>query len=221
MSNNTFDKKSSSNSEEHKGNGHAVNQVMDGGDGSRRLPLKGTYVPNDTESVDVFRLLDQLEELPEKAKNLPLKMLYGFDHEKFYYLVLKIRANLPEDMKKAQKIARESERIVGAAKDQAELQLESIRMQANSLIDDAKREAELIVDQAKRKAAEMLEANELARLATEQANEIIRNAETESKEIRKGADDYAGDVLNSLDSPVQKVLSGVKKSQEMFESSRR
>lgn len=221
MSNNTFDKKSSSNSEEYKGNGHSTDHVVEGGNGSSRLPFKGTYVPNDTESVDVFRLLDQLEELPEKAKNLPFKMLYGFDHEKFYYLVLKIRANLPEDMKKAQKITRESERIVVAAKDKADLEMESVRMQANSLIEDAKRDAEYILDQAKKQAGHMLEANELARLANDQASEIIKNAEVEAREIRKGADDYAGDVLNSLDSAVQKVLSGVNKSKEMFEAARR
>ena len=92
-------------------------------------------MPPNNEAVDIFRLLDQLEDLPEKARHLPFKTLVGFDQEQFYYLVLKVRANLPDDMKKAQRVARDSERIVDQARDTATEQLESSRVEAARVLE--------------------------------------------------------------------------------------
>ena len=198
---------------------------------TRSLPLKGNYTPVENETVDVFRLLDQLEELPEKAKHLPFNTLIGFDNEQFYYLVLKIRANLPDDMKKAQRVARDSERIVDEARDVAVQQLESGRVEASRLLEQAKRdseqaleaarsEANRIVESARQQAAAMIEKNEIMRMATSQAHDLIRSAETESSEIRKGADDYARDVLANLETVMGKAISTVQRGRETLDKAR-
>jgi cell division septum initiation protein DivIVA len=168
--------------------------------------------------VDIFRLLDKLEELPDQAKHLPLKLMYGFDHEKFYYLVLKIRANLPEDLKKAQKVAMETERIVDEAKDAAEQQKETGRIHANRILEDARREADQILEAARQESARLVSSSEVVRLASAQAREVLNNVETEASEIRKGADDYAADVLTNLEQAVDKTLTGVKKNKAIFQS---
>lgn len=181
--------------------------------------------------MDVFRLLDELEELPEKSRHLPFNTLIGFDHEQFYYLVLKIRANLPDDMKKAQRVARDSERIVDEARDVAVQQLESGRVEASRLLEHAKAdsdralesaraEANRIIESARHQAAAMIEKNEIVRMATAQAHEIIRSAETESSEIRKGADDYAKDVLANLENIMGKAISTVQRGRETLDHAR-
>jgi vacuolar-type H+-ATPase subunit H len=198
---------------------------------ARSLPLKGNFNPVENETVDVFRLLDQLEELPEKAKHLPFNTLLGFDHEQFYYLVLKVRANLPDDMKKAQRVARDSERIVDEARDVATQQLESGRVEASRLLEQAKSdsekaleaartEANRIVESARQQASAMIEKNEIIRMATAQAHELIRSAETESSEIRKGADDYAKDVLANLETVMGKAIATVQRGRESLERAR-
>jgi vacuolar-type H+-ATPase subunit H len=198
---------------------------------TRSLPLKGNFAPVENEAVDVFRLLDQLEELPEKAKHLPFNTLVGFDHEQFYYLVLKVRANLPDDMKKAQRVARDSERIVDEARDVAVQQLESGRVEASRLLEQAKTdsertmelaraEANRIVESARQQASAMIEKNEIMRMATGQAHELIRSAETESSEIRKGADDYAKDVLANLEAVMSQAISTVQRGRETLERAR-
>src|SRR5258706_15938386 len=99
-------------------------------------------------------------------------MLVGFDREKFYYLVLKIRANLPDDMKKAQRVARDSERIVDEAREAAVQQLESsrqegvrtvegARVEAARMTANAREEANRIVEQARSQAAAMVEKSEV------------------------------------------------------------
>ena len=197
----------------------------------RPLPPTGVYVPPDSETVDVFRLLDELEDLPEKAKHGWFNTLVGFDSEKFYYLVLKIRANLPDDMKRAQRVARDSERIVDEAKDAAVQQLESSRVESSRVIEVAKaeqtrivekaqEEARRTVDQAKLQAAQMVDKSEIQQLATAQAHETIRRAENEANEIRKGADDYAKDVLANLEGVMGKALSTIQRGREQLDKAR-
>lgn len=182
--------------------------------------MKGSYTPPDVENVDIFRLLDQLEELPEKARHLPFNTLVGFDHEQFYYLVLKVRANLPEDMKKAQRVARDSERIVDEARDVATHQLETGRVEAGKLLEESKGEATRIIENARLQAASMIDNSEVNKMATVQAHEIIRSAETEASEIRKGADEYAKDVLLNLESVMNKAIATVQRGRETLDKAR-
>jgi hypothetical protein len=205
--NNGFEKKSSNSEPAHNGNG-------------RSLPLKGGYIPPDADHVDIFRLLEELEHLPEKARHLPLNTLVGFNHEQFYYLVLKIRAALPEEMKRANRLARDSERIVDQARDTAAEQMESGRVEAQRIIEEAYAEARHVLDQARRQAAEMVEQTEVHRLAIAQAKEIIQRAEIEAAEIRRGADDYARDVLERLEAVMGKAIVTVQRGRETLEKSR-
>src|SRR2546421_2988272 len=141
-------------------------EVTNGKAAGGKLPLKVKYPPHDAEAVDIYKLLDELEELPDKARHLPFlpKVLLGFDLEQFYYLVLKVRANFPDDLKKAQKVSRDSERIVGEARDTANLHMETsreevarirdeARKEADSAVSEAREEARRIVDQARAQAA--------------------------------------------------------------------
>lgn len=199
----------------------------------RKLPLKGNYPPQDVEAVDIYKLLDELEELPERSRHLPFmpRVLLGFDLEQFFYLVLKVRANLPEDMKKAQRVARDSQRIVVEARDTASQHLETSREEVARIRDEAKaaaestvlrarEEAEKIMNQARAQAAHLVEKSEVHQMATAQAHEIIRRAETESSEIRKGADEYARDVLASLEGTLGKAVTTIQRGRETLERAR-
>jgi vacuolar-type H+-ATPase subunit H len=205
---NVYDKKSASN------NGEA-----EGSERVQTLPLKNSYSPVE-EPVDIVRLLEELEELPEKAKRLPFNTLVGFNQERFYYLVLKIRANLPDDIKRAYRVARESERIVDEARSAALQQLESGRIEAIKTLEEAKQEAQRILEQARFRANQMVEKSEVYQMAAAQANEMLRRAETEAAEIRKGADEYARDVLSNMEAIMNKTLGTIQRGRETLERSR-
>lgn len=186
------------------------------------LPFRGSFVPATPENVDIFRLLDQLEELPEKAKHIRfLRTMIGFDEEQFYMLLLKIRANMPEDLKRAQRLARDTERIADEARDAAAQQVESGRAEAARIIAEAKAEAERILAESRQQAAKMVEQSEVYRMASAQAQEIIRRAEIEAAEIRKGADEYARDVLANMEMIMGKALVTVQHGRQTLERSRK
>lgn len=189
-------------------------------DGSRSLPLASPYQGAEVEHVDVFRLLNQLEELPEKAKHLPFNTLVGFNHEQFYYLVLKIRANLPEDMKKAQRVSRDSEKIVGHARDTASQEVEKARADAAAIVEGGRADSDRIVQAARVEADRLVEQSEIHSMATAEAREIVHNAETEADEIRHGADEYARDVLANLEGVLDKALGTVQRGREALDAVR-
>jgi len=177
-------------------------------------------MPSEQENVDLFRLLDELEELPEKAKHLPFNVLLGFNSEQFYYLVLKVRANLPEDLKKAHRVARDSDRIVESARSTAAQQVETGRVEAQGILEDARIEVNRILDAAREQAARLVEHSEVHRMASEQARDVLDRAETEAQEIRRGADEYAKDVLAKLEAVMGKAIVTVQRGRETLESAR-
>jgi hypothetical protein len=197
-------------------NGEAVVHELPGASS----PNRSTYTPAEQESVDLFRLLDELEELPEKAKHLPLNILLGFNSEQFYYLVLKIRANLPEDLKKAHRVARDTERIVETARSSAAHQVETGRIEAEETIAKARAEANRVIENAHAQSAHMVEQSEIHRMAADQARDILQHAETEAGEIRRGADDYARDVLAKLEAVMGKAMTTVQRGRETLDSAR-
>lgn len=206
---------------------------QNGSGAGRRLPLNGNYPPQDAEAVDIYRLLDQLEELPDRARHVPFlpKVLLGFDLEQFYYVVLKVRANLPEDMKTAKRVARDSERIGVEARETATAYLETgreeavrirdeARAEAESTVQKAREEASRLLDQARAQVAHLVEKTEIHQMATTQAHDLIRRAETEASEIRKGADEYARDVLASLEGTLGKAVTTIQRGRETLERAR-
>lgn len=177
-------------------------------------------MPPDSEPVDIFRLLDELEELPEKARHLPFNTLVRFNKEQFYYLVLKIRANLPEDLKKAHRLARVSERLVETARDEASQHVESGRVEAEQIVSQAREEAHRILEDARQKAMQMVDRSEIHQMATAQAQEILRRAEVEAADIRRGADEYAREVLAKLEAVMGKAIVTVQRGRETLDQAR-
>lgn len=198
-----------------------MNGADTGGTQSRMVPIGSVYNPTEQEAVDVYRLLDELEELPEKARHLPFNTLVGFNVEQFYYLVLKIRANLPEDMKRAQRISRDTERIVDEAKDVARQHVEITRQEAGQTLEQARLQAERLLAEAAAERDRLLQESEVMQLAKVQADAVIRQAEVEATEIRRGADDYARDVLANLEVVMDKALVQVQRGRNLLDESRR
>lgn len=214
-------------------NAYEEKSAVKNGSGGRQLPLKGNYPPQDAEVEDIYKLLSELEELPDRAKHLPFfpRILLGFDLEQYFYLVLKVRANLPEDVKKARSVTRDSERIVVEARDVANQHLESgreeaqrirdeARVTAESTLESAREEARKIVDYARAQAAQLVERTEIHQMATAQSHDLIRRAETEASEIRKGADDYARDVLANLEGTLGKAITTIQRGRDTLDRAR-
>ncbi|MCW3095649.1 MAG: hypothetical protein JWL77_1267 [Chthonomonadaceae bacterium] len=128
------------------------------------------FVAPTHEGVDILKLLTELEDLVEGSPKM-MGALLRFDEDKFHMTIMKIRANLPEEMKRASKLARDSERIV-----------EETRDNADRVVSEARRAA---LQELERGRAESTHLKEEAREESRRQN---AEAQAEASRVRQNAD---------------------------------
>lgn len=152
--------------------------------------------------IDILRLIDELESLVEGARHFLGKAIF-VDIDRFFVLTNKIRASLPDEVKKASRITRDTEKVIDAARQEAAAQTETARAQAAKLIEDAKKQA-----------AALVEESEIHKMATAQAKGIISSAEETAQKTREGADSYALEVLGALETVVADTMGTIQRGKE-------
>ena len=161
-------------------------------------------------TIDVLRLLENLKVLAQKPKTFA-GLAFGYDAEEMVMQIEKIRATLPREVKDAASLAKESERIMETAKEDADRAMDLAKAQGDRSLAEAKKEAERLIEQARLQQEQMVSESEILKLAKAQADEVRHSAERESSQMRRGADRYAHDVLSNLENVVGKVLSQVER----------
>ncbi|MGQ9486650.1 MAG: hypothetical protein ACUVTY_02590 [Armatimonadota bacterium] len=159
--------------------------------------------------IEILQLLKQLEELVENTRYIALlKLTYGLDHDEFFVLVNRIRASLPEDVKRASNLTRERDRI-----------LDTAREEANHIIEESRAEAGRILEEARLQAQRLVDQSEIVLMAKGQARQIVASAQEDARQIRRGADEYARDVLNNLEAVLAKAIGTIQRGKEKLEES--
>lgn len=143
-------------------------------------------MPEDAEHV-IFSLLDEIENMVEQARPVPMTGKVMVNRDELLGLVGELRHALPRELGEARWLLQDRERVLAAA-----------RAQADELLSQAK---------------ETLEASardhEIYRRAEELAENLIGKAKMAADEIRAGADAYADDVLAQLEAVLQKSMDQV------------
>lgn len=166
---------------------------------------KRSFIGDRSSEVDVLKMLDKLETLVEGAVHL-FNRAWFVDLEEFFVLTNRIRASLPEEVKRASRVAGDSDRIVGNAREEAAQLSEQARIEANRIVEAARQEAARLVD-----------TSEINRLASAQAKEMVAAAEQTAREVRGGADEYAKEVLNSLENFASKIIGTIQRGRDKLE----
>ena len=123
--------------------------------------------------MEIFNLLENLEELIESGSKVPFSNKVMIDVEETRELLENIRLKLPDELKQAKWIKEERQRI----------------------IDDAQQEADNMLKDAQNKIVTMVDEHVITKEAMEKKEAIIENANKISKEISVGTRDYADSIL--------------------------
>ncbi len=142
--------------------------------------------------MNVIILLDQVESLLEACPKVPLTGKVMVNSDELLDLLDQIRGALPEEVKRAEWIAQEKER----------------------LLRDTQEEAARMIKQAEDYARKLLEENGLVAEARAEAQKILKEAQVRAKEITGGAADYADRVLADLAGHLEHTLKVVAKGRE-------
>ncbi|MDW8326849.1 MAG: hypothetical protein RMK99_09810 [Anaerolineales bacterium] len=138
--------------------------------------------------MDILHLVDRLEEVFNDGRPIPLTRKLAVDEDRVLELIDQMRVSIPEEVKKAQQILNQRDKILAQAQEEAQRTVQLAQEKAAQLV-----EKELIVEQAKQRA-----------------QEIIRQAEQDAESIRADADDYVLDTLTRLEAETAKLLQQIR-----------
>ena len=138
--------------------------------------------------MEIFTILETLEELLETSKNLPFSSKGVVDKDQMLDLIKEIRIKLPDELKQAKWVKEERQRILV----------------------EAQKEADGIVKEAENRIISMIDEHEITRKAYEQKKEIIENANERSREISNGTKEYADELLTHTEEVLTKTLGNLQ-----------
>ena len=137
--------------------------------------------------MEIFTLLENLEELVESGTKVPLSTKVLVDREELSEILEEIRMKLPDELKQAKWVKEERQRI----------------------LQDAHKEAEELVKEAETKIISMIDDHEITRQALAQKEEIIESADKVAREITTGTREYADALLERLEEILKEALNVV------------
>lgn len=140
----------------------------------------------------VEELLEQIDDMMDKAWNVPFTGKSTVDVEKLRDILDEIRANLPSEVRQAKAIVSDRSDIIASAKE----------------------EAESIIRKAEERARAMVSQEEVVRQAQQKATELLNQSQAKSREIRKGAGDFAEDVLRKTEETLATRLGEVRQARQ-------
>ena len=137
--------------------------------------------------MDILQLIDRLEELFNESKSIPLTRNVMVDEDRMLDIIDQMRIAIPEEVKKAQQLLGQRDRVLAQAQEEANRTLELARQKADQLASK-----ELVVQEAQRRA-----------------EQILAQARTDAENTRGDADDYVMRSLTQLQAELERISNQV------------
>ncbi len=142
--------------------------------------------------MEVMQLLEYLQDIVESAPKVPITGKVLVDKKELTEVLDQIFNYLPDDIKKAQWIVSEKERIMA----------------------EAKKEYETIKNDTMDMIKKQVENHDITKEAQIKGQEIISAAQRDAKAIRLGARDYADEILCQLEKELElktnEIINSIK-----------
>ncbi len=144
--------------------------------------------------MEILEIIDLMEESIDKSPVVPLSGKILVDKEDILDYIQEMRLVFPEEIKEANWVKEERQRILS----------------------EAETRAQTMVKNAEDKVRQMIDENEVTRQAVEQANQLVNDAQTRSMEIKLDSDQYADDVLGDVEKRLEMLLKKVHDDRVYF-----
>ena len=142
--------------------------------------------------MEIFTLLETLEDMLENSKKVPFTTRGMVDKEEMLEIIKEIRIKLPDELKQAKWVKEERQRILV----------------------EAQKEADGIVKEAENRIISMIDEHEITKKAYEQKAEIIEAANEMSREISNGTKEYADNVLQGIEVALEDALKIIQNNRK-------
>lgn len=137
--------------------------------------------------MDILHLIDRLEELFNESRALPFTHNVIVDEDRMLDIIDQMRIAIPEEVKKAQQLLNQSDRILAQAEEKAN---------RTTLL-------------AEEKANEMTTKDMVTQEATRRADQILNQARADAEATRDDADVYVVETLSYVEDELSRLLNQV------------
>jgi len=138
--------------------------------------------------MDIQHLVDRLEEVLNESTHIPLSAFLLVNEDRIYSIIDQMRVAIPEEVKRANRVEAEKDRLLAQAQE----------------------EAERIRELAKQEAAELVKRDAIMVAAQQRADNILERSRRDADVLRSDADVYVIEVLTKLEEDLLRSLAVVR-----------
>jgi hypothetical protein len=135
--------------------------------------------------MDILHLVDRLEELFNESRPIPLTHNVIVDEDRMLDLIDQMRVAIPDEVKKAQQVLSQRDRVLAQAQEEANRTLGLAREKSEGLV----------------------EQSAIVEAARIRAKEIEQQAYLDGEQTRREADEYVIETLSSLEAQLERSLN--------------
>jgi len=146
--------------------------------------------------MDIQHLVDRLEQVLAESRRVPFSANLIVDEDRIFNVIDQMRVSIPEEVKRANRVEAEKERILAQAQE----------------------EADRIRDLAKMEAGELVRRDTVMMSAQQRAETILERARREAEMMRSESDSYVVEVLAKLEEDLLRSLSVVRNGMRRLEA---
>jgi cell division septum initiation protein DivIVA len=140
--------------------------------------------------VDILARLQQMDELIQEAKSMPLSSSVLVNREEVLELLDAAKSELPEEIKQARWIVKDREELLAKAR----------------------KTGESIVHKAQDEQHRLLSQEEVVRAAVDEADRVLAEAREQARQIRLEAEDYVDAKLAQFEIVLEKTYKELARS---------
>jgi hypothetical protein len=145
--------------------------------------------------MDIQHLIDRLEQVLTESRRIPLSANLLVDEDRLFNIIDQMRVSIPEEVKRANRVEAEKDRILAHAQE----------------------EAERIRELAKHEATDLVRRDTVMVSAQGRADTILERARRDAEMMRQESDVYALDVLAKLEEDMLRSLSVIRNGMRKLE----
>ena len=148
--------------------------------------------------MDILHLVDRLEELFNESRSVPFTHSVIVDEDRMLDIIDQMRVSIPEEIKKAQQLLAQRDRILAQSQEEANRTLQL----------------------AREKSEQMVEKDGIVQAAHARSEQIIAQGRAEAEKQKRDADDYVLDTLQELEAEMERVMGQVRNGVRALQSER-
>ncbi len=135
--------------------------------------------------MDILHLVDRLEELFNESRPIPLTHNVIVDEDRMLDLIDQMRVMIPDEVKKAQQVLTQRDRILAQSQE----------------------EANRTLGLAREKSKQLVERDAVVQAAKVRSDEIRKQAEIDAERTRREADGYVIQTLSRIEVELERLLN--------------